>query len=115
MQASEVTAHAPLIILIAGEDSGDQLGADLIAALRQRYPEARFIGIGGARMQATGFDSWYDIKELSLFGFSEVISHLPRLLKLRKELFARLMAAKPDVVVGIDAPDFNLGVEKRLR
>jgi lipid-A-disaccharide synthase len=111
----DTTSQAPLIAIIAGEDSGDQLGADLIAALRRPYPDARFVGIGGARMQAVGFDSWYDIKELSLFGFVEVISHLPRLLRLRKELVARLIAAKPAVVVGIDAPDFNLGVEKRLR
>lgn len=115
MAEIEVIRRAPTIAIIAGEDSGDQLGADLITALRRRYPEARFVGIGGARMQATGFDSWFDIKELSLFGFAEVVSHLPRLLKLRKELLARLIAAKPDVVVGIDAPDFNLGVEKRLR
>lgn len=115
MAPVEATTQCPLIALIAGEDSGDQLGADLIAALRQRYPDARFVGIGGARMQAVGFESWYDIKELSLFGFAEVISHLPRLLRLRKELLARLIAAKPAVVVGIDAPDFNLGVEKRLR
>nr|WP_279237423.1 lipid-A-disaccharide synthase [Dyella sedimenti] len=106
---------APTIALIAGEDSGDQLGADLIAALRRRYPGARFVGIGGARMQAQGFESWYDIRELSLFGFAEVISHLPRLLRLRNALVSRLIAAKPAVVVGIDAPDFNLGVEKRLR
>lgn len=106
---------APLIAILAGEDSGDQLGADLITALRQRYPDARFVGIGGARMKAQGFDSWYDIRELSLFGFAEVVSHLPRLLKLRKELVARLIAEKPAVVVGIDAPDFNLGVEQRVR
>ena len=111
----EATTQSPLIALIAGEDSGDQLGADLIASLRLRYPHARFVGIGGTRMQAVGFESWYDIKELSLFGFAEVISHLPRLLRLRKELLARLIDAKPAVVVGIDAPDFNLGVEKRLR
>jgi lipid-A-disaccharide synthase len=115
MPPLEATTQSPLIALIAGEDSGDQLGADLITSLRQRYPDARFVGIGGARMQAAGFDSWYDIKELSLFGFAEVISHLPRLLRLRKELLARLIDAKPAVVVGIDAPDFNLGVEKRLR
>lgn len=108
-------ASAPLIAILAGEDSGDQLGADLVAALRQRYPQARFIGIGGARMQAQGFDSWYDIRELSLFGFAEVISHLPRLLRLRKALVARLIAAKPSIVIGIDAPDFNLGVEQRVR
>ncbi|TNY25778.1 lipid-A-disaccharide synthase, partial [Fulvimonas soli] len=94
---------------------GDQLGADLVAALRARHPQARFVGIGGARMQARGFESWYDIRELSLFGLAEVVAHLPRLLRLRRELVARLVAAKPDVVVGIDAPDFNLGVEQRLR
>jgi lipid-A-disaccharide synthase len=115
MSATDATARTPTIAIVAGEDSGDQLGADLIAALQRRYPLAHFVGIGGKRMQAVGFDSWYDIKELSLFGFAEVISHLPRLLTLRKELVARLIAAKPDVVIGIDAPDFNLGVEKRLR
>lgn len=115
MSITEATVKTPTIAIIAGEDSGDQLGADLITALRRRYPLAHFVGIGGARMQAVGFDSWFDIKELSLFGFAEVVSHLPRLLKLRKELIARIVGAKPDVVVGIDAPDFNLGVEKRLR
>ena len=108
-------ANSPLIAIIAGEDSGDQLGADLIVALRKRYPHARFAGIGGNRMQQQRFDSWYDIRELSLFGFAEVVSHLPRLLKLRKELVARFIAEKPIVVIGIDAPDFNLGVEQRLK
>jgi len=107
--------ESPLIAILAGEDSGDQLGAELIAALRSRYPHARFVGIGGARMQREGFESWYDIRELSLFGFSEVISHLPRLLRLRRSLVARLKEARPAVVVGIDAPDFNLGVEQRLK
>ena len=112
MQTSEAS---PLIAILAGEDSGDQLGADLIVALHQRYPQARFVGIGGARMQHEGFDSWYDIRELSLFGFSEVVRHLPRLLRLRKALVARLLRERPVVVVGIDAPDFNLGVEQRLK
>ena len=107
--------EARTIAILAGEDSGDQLGADLIIALRQRYPQARFVGIGGPRMQYEGFESWYDIRELSLFGFSEVISHLPRLLRLRRSLVARLLETRPDVVVGIDAPDFNLGVEQRLK
>ena len=106
---------SPTIAILAGEDSGDQLGAELIAALRRRYPQARFVGIGGARMHREGFESWYDIRELSLFGFSEVISHLPRLLRLRRALVARLLATRPAVVVGIDAPDFNLGVEQRLK
>jgi lipid-A-disaccharide synthase len=108
-------ADAPLIALGAGEDSGDQLGADLIVALRLRYPQARFVGIGGNRMRQQGFESWYDIRELSLFGFAEVVRHLPRLLRLRKQLIARLRAAQPAIVVGIDAPDFNLGVERRLK
>ena len=112
MQTSEAS---PTIAILAGEDSGDQLGADLIVALHQRYPQARFVGIGGARMQHEGFDSWYDIRELSLFGFSEVVRHLPRLLRLRKALVARLLRERPAVVVGIDAPDFNLGVEQRLK
>jgi lipid-A-disaccharide synthase len=103
------------IAILAGEDSGDQLGADLIVALPLRYPQARFVGIGGARMQREGFESWHDLHELSLFGFSEVISHLPRLLRLRKALVARLLQAEPAVVIGIDAPDFNLGVEQRLK
>ncbi len=114
MSATE-TDQTPLIAILAGEDSGDQLGADLIISLRQRYPHARFVGIGGARMQREGFESWYDIHELSLFGFSEVISHLPRLLQLRRSLLARLLKAKPAVVIGIDAPDFNLVVEQRLK
>src|SRR6185437_4639652 len=105
IRMSDVTpATAPLLARLAGGDSGDQLGADLIAALRQRYPHARFVGIGGKRMQAQGFESWFDIRELSLFGLAEVVSHLPRLLKLRKALVARLLAAQPAVVVGIDAP-----------
>ncbi|MBU6247367.1 MAG: lipid-A-disaccharide synthase [Xanthomonadaceae bacterium] len=108
-------APVTLIALVAGEDSGDQLGAGLIAALRRRYPDARFVGIGGKRMQALGFDSWYDMAELSLFGLAEVLGHLPRLLRLRRELLDRLIAARPAVVVGIDAPDFNLGLERRLR
>ncbi len=115
MQTADASAQTPLIVLLAGEDSGDQLGADLIAALRERQPQARFAGIGGKRMQAQGFESWYDIRELSLFGFAEVISHLPRLLRLRRELIARILAAQPAIVVGIDAPDFNLGVEQRLK
>jgi lipid-A-disaccharide synthase len=115
MQNIDVSMPTPLIAILAGEDSGDQLGADLITALRSRYPDARFVGIGGARMQTQGFESWYDIHELSLFGFSEVIRHLPRLLRLRRELVARLLKVQPIVVIGIDAPDFNLGVEQRLK
>lgn len=114
MQQPHATT-APVIALVAGEDSGDQLGADLIDALRARFPDARFVGIGGRRMLARGFESWYDIRELSVMGFAEVVRHLPRLLSLRKALLAKLLALRPDVVVGIDAPDFNLGVERKLK
>ncbi|MUV15316.1 lipid-A-disaccharide synthase [Noviluteimonas gilva] len=101
--------------LVAGETSGDQLGAGLIEALRARFPDAQFAGIGGDNMRAAGFDAWHDASELAVFGLTEVIAHLPRLLRVRRELRERVLAWKPDVFVGIDAPDFNLGVEKWLK
>jgi lipid-A-disaccharide synthase len=104
-----------IIVLVAGEASGDQLGAALIRAIRQKEPEVRFAGIGGPLMKAEGCDCWWDTGLLSLMGLSEVISHLPRLLKLRRQLIQRVVEHKPDVFIGIDAPDFNLGVEKRLK
>ena len=107
--------QAPIIALVAGEASGDQLGAALIARLRETYPQAQFAGIGGKQMQAAGMDVWWDAHHLALFGLFEVLSHLPRLLRLRRELNRRLLALSPDVFIGIDAPDFNLGLEIKLR
>ena len=91
------------------------LGAGLIARLRERFPAAQFAGIGGPKMQAEGFEAWHDAAELAVMGLAEVLAHLPRLLKLRKGFRQRLLDWKPDVYVGIDAPDFNLPVERWLK
>ena len=103
------------IVLVAGEASGDQLGAALMRAIRQREPDVRFAGIGGPLMKAEGCDCWWDTSLLSLMGLFEVVSHLPRLLKLRRQLVKRVAELNPDVFIGIDAPDFNLGVERKLK
>ena len=103
------------ITLVAGEASGDLLGAALISELSKRYPDARFSGIGGRHMRAAGMDTWWDCEELAVFGLFEVLSHFPRLYKIRRELRTRLLADKPDIFIGIDAPDFNLGLETALK
>lgn len=103
------------IALVAGEASGDLLGAALIDALKQRFPRVHFFGVGGERMRAAGFDTWWDRRELSVMGLFEVVRHLPRLLKLRRAIRQRLLDAQPDLMIGIDAPDFNLGLERSLR
>jgi len=102
-------------VLCAGEASGDLLGAGLIEQLRARFPDARFAGIGGDAMRAAGFDAWHDAQELAVMGFAEVLAHLPRLLKLRSAFRKRVLGWKPDAFIGIDAPDFNLGVERWLK
>ncbi|MFZ5606834.1 MAG: lipid-A-disaccharide synthase [Pseudomonadota bacterium] len=105
----------PRIALCAGETSGDQLGAGLVEALRERFPDAEFAGIGGDAMRAAGMDTWFDASELAVMGLAEVLAHLPRLLRLRKAFRQRVLAWQPDVFIGIDAPDFNLGVERWLK
>ena len=96
---------APLVALIAGEASGDILGAGLMQALENRYPGARFIGVGGEEMAQAGLTSLFPMEKLSVMGITEVLSHLPELLRLRKSLVRFLLEQRPDVVVGIDSPD----------
>ncbi|QEY24962.1 lipid-A-disaccharide synthase [Neisseria animalis] len=106
----------PLTIAICvGEASGDLLGAHLIRAIKTRRPDAEFVGIGGERMKAEGFHSLYDQEKLAVRGFVEVVRRLPEILKIRKGIIRDLTALRPDVFVGIDAPDFNLGVAEKLK
>jgi lipid-A-disaccharide synthase len=113
---SAARGHGGLSVgLIAGEPSGDLLGAGLAREIRRIYPDARFYGIGGPAMLAEGVESWAPMERLSIMGIVEVLRHLPGLLELRRELILRFEALRPDVVIGIDSPDFTLGVERRLR
>jgi len=101
--------------LVAGEASGDVLGAGLIRAIRERIPDARFEGVAGPEMVAAGCEQWEPSDSLAVMGLVEPLAHIPRLLRLRRELARRWRESPPDVFVGIDAPDFNLGLEKKLR
>lgn len=113
--SSDKPEAAPRFVIVAGEASGDTLGAGLISALAERYPQASFQGIGGEAMAAAGCENWWDIESLSVMGLAEVLRHLPRLMKLKRELIQRTVAASPDVFIGVDSPDFNLRVSRALR
>lgn len=103
------------VALIAGELSGDLLGAAIARALRARIPSIRIVGVVGPEMRDAGCESIGSIDSLSVMGLAEVLPAIPRLLKLRSELIKTLSSERPNVVIGIDAPDFNLGLERRLR
>lgn len=102
------------IALVAAEPSGDLLGGALLEAINEHLPGCQFIGIGGPVMQAQGLKSRYPMEKLTVMGLIEVLPHLRELLRMRKELIAWLLEEKPDVFIGIDAPDFNLGISKKL-
>jgi lipid-A-disaccharide synthase len=103
------------IAMVAGEASGDQLAAPLIAALKARRSPTLFAGIGGPRMEAQGFESHYSMEKLSVRGYAEVLSSYREILAIRRRLTKSLLAERPDLFIGVDASDFNLGLERRLR
>ncbi|MDK9725287.1 MAG: lipid-A-disaccharide synthase [Sterolibacteriaceae bacterium MAG5] len=103
------------IAMVAGEASGDLLAAHLIPALRERLPDATFFGIGGPKMQREGFDAWWPSEKLAVRGYVEVLRHYREITGIRRRLIGRLLAKRPDVFIGIDAPDFNLTVERKLK
>ena len=110
MSAAQLT-----IGMVAGESSGDLLGAHLIAALRPHLPGARFIGIGGPKMQAQGLNSLFPMERLAVRGYAEVLRHYPGLAWMRHKLRLALLQARPQLFIGVDAPDFNLGLEAGLK
>jgi lipid-A-disaccharide synthase len=101
--------------IVAGEASGDALAATLIEAVRARAPQVRFAGIAGPRMQAAGCEAWEPMERLAVRGLSEVVRHLPALLRIRRDIARRFVRAGAPLFIGVDAPDFNLGLERRLK
>jgi len=115
MKVSAARDGEYLVAMVAGEASGDFLGASLMAALKTRLPRAKFVGIGGPKMEAQGFDSWYPMERLAVRGYVEVLRHYLGITAMRRSLYRRLLDARPSLFIGIDAPDFNLALERRLK
>ncbi len=109
------TDAAPRVAMVAGETSGDLLAGLLLGGMRQRWPRLACGGIGGARMAAHGFDAWWPSEALAVRGYVEVLRHYRRIVAIRDQLRERLLREPPDLFVGVDAPDFNLALERDLR
>ncbi|MFT4171120.1 MAG: lipid-A-disaccharide synthase [Rhodocyclaceae bacterium] len=101
--------------MVAGEASGDMLAAHLMRALRSHVPDICFVGIGGPKMEAEGLDAWWPAEKLAVNGYVDVLLRLRELLRIRRGVFERLRDDPPDLFIGVDAPDFNLGLEEKLR
>ena len=112
---SDLSGRRIRVALMAGEASGDLLGAHLLAALKERIPRLEAFGIGGPQMQSAGMQSWYPMEWFAVRGYVEVVRSLPKLLRVRREFKRRLLADPPDLFIGIDAPDFNIDLELALR
>ena len=115
IQSSIPTLERNGAVWLAGEASGDFIASLVIPEVAKRMDGAPQYGVGGDKMRAAGFRAWYDVRELSVRGYVEVLTHLPRLLSFRKDLITRFGDSMPQVFVGVDAPDFNLSVEEKLR
>lgn len=105
----------PIFVLVAGEASGDIIGASIIRALLSRFPKAQVVGVGGPEMVGAGLTAWHPLSALSVMGITEVLRHLPRLLHLRRNIADRIKTIRPTVFIGVDAPDFNLGLAANVR
>jgi lipid-A-disaccharide synthase len=101
--------------IVAGEASGDMLAAMLIGAVRARLPGVRFVGVAGPKMEAAGCETWYPLEALAVRGFVEVLGRVPDLMRMRRELATRMLEANAQMFIGVDAPDFNLGLERKLK
>lgn len=110
-----MTAGRVRIAMVAGETSGDLLASHLIAAIKAKLPDAVFYGIGGPKMAGQGFDAWYPLEKLAVLGYVEALKHYREISGIRSKLKRRLLADPPDIFIGVDAPDFNLALEKCLK
>lgn len=107
--------HVKVIAMVAGEASGDLLASHLIEAIKRTRPDIRFVGIGGPKMKSAGMQSWFPMEKLAVNGYVEVLKHIGEIWNIRRKLRKRLLADPPDLFIGVDAPDFNLGLEIALK